>query len=71
LGFRGSGYCLGGDRLGIGNYDALHLASAIHGQANLLVSTDDRLLKLGRSVNNILGMLPGEALAFVEKWYEN
>jgi hypothetical protein len=49
----------------------LHLASAIHGQANLFVSTEDRLLKLGRSVNNILGMLPGEALAFVEKWHEN
>jgi len=57
--------------IGMGNYDALHLASAIYGQANLFVSTDDRLLKKMRSLNNISGMLPGEALAFVEKWYEN
>ncbi len=57
--------------IGMGNYDALHLASAIHGQANLFVSTDDRLLKRMRSVDRIPGMLPGEALAFVEKWYEN
>lgn len=57
--------------IGIGDYDALHLASAIRGQANLFVSTDDRLLKRMRSVDRIPGMLPGAALAFVEKWYEN
>jgi len=38
-------------KIGIGNYDALHLASAIHGQANLFVSTDDSLRDASRTVS--------------------
>ena len=56
---------------GIGVYDAFHVASAIMGMAELFVTTDDRLLKRLRKIDNLLVMLPGEALAFMEKWYED
>jgi len=56
---------------GIGNFDALHVASAMAGKADLLVTTDDRLIKKMREVGGLPVMLPGEALAFLENWYEN
>ena len=34
--------------LGITTYDALHLASAEHGQANIFLSTDDKLIKAAK-----------------------
>ena len=56
----------------VGAYDALHVASAMTGQAKLFVTTDDRLLKrVQASVCGVLAMLPQDALAFTEKWYEN
>lgn len=56
---------------GIGHYDALHVASAMEGKAELFVTTDDHLIKKMRKVGGLLVMLPGEALAFLENWYEN
>lgn len=59
--------------VGIMEYDALHVASAVAGEASVFVTTDDRLLKSLRRTDN-LGLLaapPGEALAFLENWYEN
>ena len=56
---------------GIGKFDALHIACAVVGQADLFVSTDDRLIKKMRHLKTMLTMLPGEAIAFVENWYEN
>ncbi len=56
---------------GIGHYDALHLASAMAGKADLFVTTDDRLLKKMRKVGGLPVTLPGEALAFLENGYEN
>ena len=57
---------------GVGAFDALHVASAMTGQAELFVTTDDRLLKrLKGSGCGMLAMLPQEALALLEKWYEN
>lgn len=56
---------------GIGNYDALHVASAIDGGAELFVTTDDRLLKKLQGNDSLRAMLPGEALAYLEDWYEN
>lgn len=56
---------------GIGHFDALHVASAMVGKADLLVTTDDRLIKKMREVGGLPVMLPGEALAFLENWYEN
>ena len=56
---------------GIGHYDALHLASAMAGKADLFVTTDDRLLKKMRKVGGLPVILPGEALAVLENWYEN
>lgn len=56
---------------GLDHYDALHLASAIAGDADLFVTTDDRLIKKMRKVGGLPVMLPGEALAFLENWYEN
>lgn len=56
---------------GVDVYDAFHVASAIAGMAELFVTTDDRLLKRLRKIESLLVMLPGEALAFMEKWYED
>ena len=58
---------------GIMEYDALHVASAVVGEARVFVTTDDRLLKSLRRMNNpgLLAVPPGEALAFLENWYEN
>ena len=56
---------------GVGHYDALHVASAMAGKADLFVTTDDRLIKKMRNVGELPVMLPGDALAFLEHWYEN
>ncbi len=56
---------------GLGVYDAFHAASAIAGKADVFVTTDDRLLKRLRKIENLFVMFPGEALAFMEKWYED
>ena len=56
---------------GVGHYDALHVASAMAGKADLFVTTDDRLIRKMREVGGLPVMLPGEALAFLENWYEN
>ena len=56
---------------GVGKYDALHVACSIAGEAELFVTTDDRLLKSLRAADGIVAMLPQDALAFLEKWYEN
>jgi len=56
---------------GIGKFDALHVACAMSSQANVFVTTDDRLIKKMRQINALTTLLPGEAIAFVEDWYEN
>ena len=56
---------------GVGKYDALHVACSIAGGAELFVTTDDRLLKCLRAADGIVAMLPQDALAFLEKWYED
>ena len=56
---------------GIGEYDALHAACASVGQADLFVSTDDRLLKRLQAVSGLAAMLPQDALAVMEGWYED
>ena len=58
-------------RCGISEYDALHVASSIAGGAELFVTTDDRLLKRLRTIDGVVAMLPQDALAYMEKWYEN
>jgi len=57
--------------LGIGSYDALHAASAIAFKADLFVTTDDRLLGKLRKHTQLKALLPAEALADLENWYEN
>lgn len=57
--------------LGVGKYDALHVACSIAGGAELFVTTDDRLLKYLRVADDTLALLPQNALAYMEKWYEN
>jgi hypothetical protein len=56
---------------GVNKFDALHVACSIVGGAELFVTTDDRLLKRLRAADGIVAMLPQDALAFLEKWYEN
>lgn len=56
---------------GIAAFDALHVACAIAGQAHVFVTTDDRLIKKMRKIGPLPTLLPGEAIAFVEHWYEN
>ena len=56
---------------GVGKYDALHVACSIAGGAEFFVTTDDRLLNRLQAADDIVAMLPQNALAFLEKWYEN
>ncbi|CAK0757656.1 PIN domain-containing protein [Gammaproteobacteria bacterium] len=56
---------------GIGHYDALHVASAVSGGAELFVTTDDRLMKRICKLGVMTAVLPAEALALVENWYED
>ena len=56
---------------GIKAFDALHVASALAGGTDIFISTDDTLLRKLRSINAIQALLPGEALARVENWYED
>jgi predicted nucleic acid-binding protein len=56
---------------GIGSYDALHLACALAAGAELLVTTDDQMIRKTRDVPGVSVLLPGDALAIMEKWYEN
>ena len=58
-------------QLGLAEYDSLHVAAAIKGEADLFVTTDDKLLKKVRDLPDIVALPPGEALAHVEGWYEN
>ena len=56
---------------GVGAYDALHVASAVAGKVDLFVTTDDRLIKKMRKIEQLPVVLPGVALALLENWYEN
>ena len=56
---------------GVREYDALHVACAISANADVFVTTDDRLINKLRGREAIRAMPPGDALAFLEKWYEN
>jgi predicted nucleic acid-binding protein len=42
----------------VSKYDALHVACSIAGGAELFVTTDDRLLRCLRTVDDVLAMLP-------------
>ena len=60
------------EAFGIARYDALHVASAMAAQADLFVTTDDRLLKrCQKAVPALNAHRPAEALAILENWYEN
>ncbi len=56
---------------GIGEYDALHIASAIVGKADVLVTTDDKFSKRMRQFGRGSVLFPVEAVAYLEKWYED
>ena len=47
------------------------VASAIAGKVDLFVTTDDRLIKKMRKIGQLQVLLPGDALALLENWYEN
>ena len=56
---------------GVNAFDALHVASAVVGKADLFITTDDRLLKRVRHLKDVKVYFPAEALAFLEDWYEH
>lgn len=56
---------------GVVEFDALHAASSVAGRSDVFITTDDRLLKKLQKIGSIVAMLPQDALAFLEKWYEN
>ena len=56
---------------GLHAFDALHVASAIVGKADVFTTTDDRLLKRVRHLQEVKVLFPAEALAFLENWYEH
>ena len=55
---------------GVHEFDALHVASALAGRADLFATTDDRLQRHLQSLSDIKIMFPADALAFMENWYE-
>ena len=55
---------------GVAVFDALHVACAVAAGADMFVSTDDRLLRKLQSIQPLVALLPGAALARVEGWYE-
>ena len=55
---------------GVHTFDALHVASAMVGKADLFITTDDRMLKRIRHLKNVKVFFPADALAFLENWYE-
>ncbi len=57
--------------LGLSNYDALHVASAIAGKADFFITTDDRIHKKMSGNREIHVALPNNALAVLEDWYED
>lgn len=57
--------------LGVHAFDALHVASAIMGNAAMFITTDDRLIKRVRHLKEIKVMFPADALADLENWYEH
>ncbi|MGS0756489.1 PIN domain protein [Roseateles sp. GG27B] len=56
---------------GVHNFDALHVASAVVGKAELFITTDDRLLKRVQHLKSIKAVFPADALAYLENWYEH
>lgn len=56
---------------GVHAFDALHVASAVVGKAELFITTDDRLLKRVRHLRDIKVLFPADALAILENWYEH
>lgn len=56
---------------GVGEYDSLHVAAAIVGKADILVTTDDKFIKRVRQFGKIKVFFPVEAVAFLENWYED
>lgn len=56
---------------GIGDYDARHAASAIVGKADVFATTDDRFIKRLRHFGRGNALFPVDAVAYLEKWYEN
>ncbi len=56
---------------GAKSFDALHVACARFAKATLFITTDDRLLNKIRDDITIKAVNPLDALAFLEKWYED
>jgi len=56
---------------GVHAYDALHVASAVVGKAEVFITTDDRLLKRVQHIKDLKVLFPADALAFLENWYEH
>lgn len=43
----------------------------MEGKVDLFVTTDDRLIKKMRKIEQLPVVLPGDAPALLENWYEN
>jgi predicted nucleic acid-binding protein len=54
-------------KIGIKPKDALHVASAIAGNAEYFMTTDDRLLKKLASESNIIGINPVDLVAIIDE----
>jgi len=54
------------EKLGFGAFDALHLACAEHGAADVFLTTDDSLLRRARRLSNVLRIRVGNPVS----WYQ-
>lgn len=56
---------------GVPSFDSLHVACAQTANADMFVSTDDRLLRKLQQLAPMAALLPAMALARLEGWYED
>ncbi len=53
--------------LGFSNYDAAHIASAERSQADIFLTTDDRLIKRARRLTNLINVNIDNPLKCLDK----
>lgn len=57
--------------IGFGAYDALHLACAEHSNADVFLTSDDKLLRLSRECSSILNIKVDNPLMWLKEVIQN
>lgn len=59
------------EKIGFGSYDALHLACAEVGKADVFLTTDDRILRVANERAELLAVKVGNPLAWLKEVLQN